>query len=210
MDDKLFKNSSIIYLFLTTEKEKDLISLMEKYDKVQKPRFLKYFYSRDGNIQLDENILKHDKKKELLDIKQDISKNSKIYEDIEKSLKLLNKEMKQVCDRMSEINTKINNSISKGKINIDIINENDNSDLKLNNIKIDEENEIKFPKKKKEKIKNMIIITKKLLKESRVKRKFNKLISHNDFEKKMEISKNKPKIKLNTSNSNRNLIHFLF
>ena len=36
-----------------------------------------------------------------------------------------------------EINTKINNSISKGKINIDIINENDNSDLKLNNIKID-------------------------------------------------------------------------
>ena len=103
MDDKLFKNSSIIYLFLTTEKEKDLISLMEKYDKVQKPRFLKYFYSRDGNIQLDENILKHDKKKELLDIKQDISKNNKIYEDIEKSLKLLNKEMKQVCDRMSEI-----------------------------------------------------------------------------------------------------------
>ena len=83
-----------------------------------------------------------------------------------------------------EINTKINNSISKGKINIDIINENDNSDLKLNNIKIDEENEIKLPKKKKEKIKNMIIITKKLLKESKIKRKFNKLISHNDFEKK--------------------------
>ena len=107
-----------------------------------------------------------------------------------------------------EINTKINNSISKGKINIDIINENDNSDLKLNNIKIDEENEIKLPKKKKEKIKNMIIITKKLLKESRVKRKFNKLISHNDFEKKMEISKNKPKIKLNTSNSNRNLMTY--
>ena len=52
----------------------------------------------------------------------------------------------------------------------------------------------------------MIIITKKLLKESKIKRKFNKLISHNDFEKKMEISKNKPKIKQNTSNSNKNLI----
>jgi hypothetical protein len=50
----------------------------------------------------------------------------------------------------------------------------------------------------------MIIITKKLLKESKIKRKFNKLISHNDFEKKMAIYKNKPKIKQNTSNSNRN------
>ena len=103
MEDKLFKNSSIIYLFFSTEKEKDLIALMDKYDKVQKPKFLKYFYSRDGNIQLDENILKHNKKKELLDIKQDICKNTKIYNDIEKSLKLLEKEMKQVCDRMSEI-----------------------------------------------------------------------------------------------------------
>ena len=54
----------------------------------------------------------------------------------------------------------------------------------------------------------MIIITKKLLKESKIKRKFNKLISHNDFEKKIEISKNKPKIKQNTSSSNRNLITY--
>ena len=103
MEDKLLKNSSIIYLFFTTEQERDLISLMEKFDKVQKPRQLKYFYSREGNMVLDENILKREKKKELLDIKKDISKNSKIFGELNSALKLLEKEMKQVCDRMTEI-----------------------------------------------------------------------------------------------------------
>jgi hypothetical protein len=103
MEDKLFKNSSIIYLFFTTEKEKDLISIMEKYDKVQKPKFLKYYYSREGNMLLDENILKRDKKNELLNIKTNIIKNNNIYLELISSLKNLNKEMKQVCDRMTEI-----------------------------------------------------------------------------------------------------------
>ena len=103
MEDKLFKNSSIIYLFFTTENERDLTSLMEKYDKVEKPKCLRYFYSREGNVVLDENILKRDKKKELIDIKLDISKNSKILGELNTKLKSLNKEMKQVCDRMTEI-----------------------------------------------------------------------------------------------------------
>ena len=103
LEDKLFKNSSIIYLFFTTENERELISLMEKYNKVQKPRCLQYFYSREGNIILDENILKRDKKKELLDIKLDISKNDKIFGEINSLLKSLDKEMKQVCDRMEQI-----------------------------------------------------------------------------------------------------------
>ena len=118
MDDKLFKNSSIIYLFFTTENERDLVSLMEKYNKVEKPKCLSYFYSREGNMVLDENILKRDKKKELLDIKSDISKNSKILGELNTKLKLLGQEMKQVCDRMTEISnifkklyeTSINNS----------------------------------------------------------------------------------------------------
>ena len=118
MDDKLFKNSSIIYLFFTTENERDLVSLMEKYNKVEKPKCLSYFYSREGNMVLDENILKRDKKKELLDIKSDISKNSKILGELNAKLKLLGQEMKQVCDRMTEISnifkklyeTSINNS----------------------------------------------------------------------------------------------------
>ena len=118
MDDKLFKNSSIIYLFFTTENERDLVSLMEKYNKVEKPKCLSYFYSREGNMVLDENILKRDKKKELLDIKSDISKNSKILGELNAKFKLLGQEMKQVCDRMTEISnifkklyeTSINNS----------------------------------------------------------------------------------------------------
>ena len=103
MEDKLLKNSSLVYLFFSTEKEKDLISVMDKYDKVKKPKDLKYFYSRTGNIILDEDILKHDKKKELLDIKNKIIKNTNIYDSLNKSLKLLCKEIKQVSDRMIEI-----------------------------------------------------------------------------------------------------------
>ena len=103
MEDKLLKNSSIVYLFFTTEQERELISLMEKYDKVQKPRNMEYYYSREGNIMLDENILKREKKKELLDIKVDISKNNKIFGELNVALKSLEKEMKQVCDRMTEI-----------------------------------------------------------------------------------------------------------
>ena len=103
LEDKLLKNSSIIYLFFTTEQERELISLMEKYDKVQKPRNMEYYYSREGNILLDENILKREKKKELLDIKINISKNNKIFGELNVALKSLEKEMKQVCDRMTEI-----------------------------------------------------------------------------------------------------------
>ena len=103
MEDKLLKNSSIIYLFFTTEQERELISLMDKYDKVQKPRNMEYYYSRQGNIMLDENILKREKKKELLDIKINISKNNKIFGELNVALKSLEKEMKQVCDRMTEI-----------------------------------------------------------------------------------------------------------
>jgi len=103
MEDHLLKNSSLIYLFFTIEKEKDLISLMEKYDKVKRPKYLKYFYSRDGTILLDEKILKKEKKQELLDIKLNITKNSTIFDSLNNSLKSLCKEIKQVNDRMVEI-----------------------------------------------------------------------------------------------------------
>jgi hypothetical protein len=103
MEDKLLKNSSLIYLFISTEKEKDLIFLMEKYDKVQRPKHLKYFYSREGKIILDENILKKPKKDELLNLKTKIANNSNIIQTLNNSLKALSKEMKQVSDRMIEI-----------------------------------------------------------------------------------------------------------
>ena len=103
MEDKLLKNSSLIYLFFSTKNEKDFISIMEKYDKAPRPNSLKYFYSRDGKIILDENILKKPEKNKLLDINSNISKNNYIFDNLNKSLKMLCKEIKQISDRMIEI-----------------------------------------------------------------------------------------------------------
>ena len=58
---------------------------------------------------LDENILKRPKKNELLDIKINISKNNSIFNELNKSLKCLYKEMKQVNDRMIEISNLFKN-----------------------------------------------------------------------------------------------------
>jgi hypothetical protein len=103
MEDKLLKNSSLLYLFIFTEKENDLISLMNKYDNLQKPRDLKYFYSREGKIILDESILSYNKKKQLINYKDVISKHNNLFNNLNQALKNLCKEMKQVSDRMLEI-----------------------------------------------------------------------------------------------------------
>lgn len=103
LDDKLIKNSSLFYLFVFTEKENDLISLMNKYDNVQKQSDLKYFYSRDGKIILDESYLGNNKKKKLEQIKNNISKHNNLFNNLDKVLKNLCQEMKQVSDRMIEL-----------------------------------------------------------------------------------------------------------
>ena len=96
---------------------------------------------------------------------------------------------------------------NSNKINNDNI-DNEDINIKINNIIKENNNEIIIPVKKKEKIekiKNMIIITKKIIKEDKKKKKFSRLITHN-FDKKNEISKNLPKININSSVSNKNLI----
>ena len=97
---------------------------------------------------------------------------------------------------------------NSNKINNDNI-DNEDINIKINNIIKENNNEIIIPIKKKEKIekiKNMIIITKKIIKEDKKKKKFSRLITHN-FDKKNEISKNLPKINTNNSSvSNKNLI----
>ena len=103
MEDKLLKNSSLIYLFFSAKNGNDFISIMEKYDKASRPNNLKYFYSREGKIILDENILKKPEKNKLLDINSNISKNNYIFDNLNKSLKMLCKEIKQISDRMIEI-----------------------------------------------------------------------------------------------------------
>jgi len=98
---------------------------------------------------------------------------------------------------------------NSNKINNDNI-DNEDINIKINNIIKENNNEIIIPIKKKEKvekIKNMIIITKKIIKEDKKKKKFSRLITHN-FEKKNEISKNLPKININSSVSNKNLINY--
>jgi hypothetical protein len=70
---------------------------------LQKPRDLKYFYSREGKIILDESILSYNKKKQLINYKDVISKHNNLFNNINQALKNLCKEMKQVSDRMLEI-----------------------------------------------------------------------------------------------------------
>ena len=105
LEDKLLKNSSLVYLFIFTQKENDLISLMSKYDNVQKQSDLKYFYSRNGKIILDDSILNHNKMKKNLQIKDIISKHNNLFINLNKALKNLCQEMKQVSDRMLEISS---------------------------------------------------------------------------------------------------------
>ena len=119
LEDKLFKNSSLFYLFLFTEKENDLISLMNKYDNVQKQSDLKYFYSRDGKIILDDNIISNTKINKLLKIKENISIHNNLFINLNKALKNLCQEMKQVSDRMIEIGTLFKEIYTKLIINSD-------------------------------------------------------------------------------------------
>ena len=95
MEDKLLKNSSLLYLFLSSEKESDLINIMNKYDEVKKPRDLKYFYSRDGKIILDYEILNSKHKNKLFKIKDDFDKYNSLYNNLNKSLKTVCNEIKQ-------------------------------------------------------------------------------------------------------------------
>ncbi len=131
MEDILLKNSSLIYLFLFTEKENDLISLMNKYDNVQKQSDLKYFYSRDGKIILDDSILNNNKKNKLLQIKEKISKHNNLYTNLNKALKNLCQEMKQVSDRMNEIGNLLKEICTKSVNNSGKKNPKFYSDLEL-------------------------------------------------------------------------------
>ena len=101
MEDNLIKNSSILYLFLSTENKKDFELIKQKFDKREKVVNFENFYSRDGKIILDDKILL--KTKELYEIKSNIPKYNNIFLNLQKSLKSLLKEMKQVSERFTEI-----------------------------------------------------------------------------------------------------------
>ena len=103
LDDNLLKNSSLFYLFLTSQKETDLINIMNKYDGIKKPRALTYFYTREGKIVLDYKILSRNKKNKLTKIKEEIDKYNSLFININKLLKNLCNEIKQVSESMLQI-----------------------------------------------------------------------------------------------------------
>ena len=57
----------------------------------------------DGKIVLDESILNYNKKKKLMNIKDNISKHDNLFTNLDKAFKNLCLEMKQVSNRMTEI-----------------------------------------------------------------------------------------------------------
>ena len=155
LEDKLLKNSSLLYLFLSSEKESDLINLMNKYDEVKKPRDLKYFYSRDGKIILDYQILSNNNKNKLFKIKDDIDKYNTLFSNLNKSLKNICNEIKQVSEHMLQISNifkelnKLNinyNNKDKFYSNLELFfREQSNLEIKkMNNISIELKEYLKF------------------------------------------------------------------
>jgi hypothetical protein len=153
LDDNLLKNSSLFYLFLTSDKESDLLNIMNKFDEVKKPRDLKYFYSRDGKIILDYKILSKNKKNKLTKIKEEIDKYNSLFNNINKLLKNLSNEIKQVSERMLQISNAFKelnliefNTKNKFYANLELFfREKSNIEIKeMNNITQELKNYLKF------------------------------------------------------------------
>ena len=133
LDDNLLKNSSLFYLFLNTDKESDLINLMNKFDEVKKPRDLKYFYSREGKIVLDYKILKRNNKNNLIKIKDEIDKYNYLFNNLNKLLKNLSNQIKQLSDSLLQISNVFKELNTLQKKDIYNINNNNSNNNNTNN-----------------------------------------------------------------------------
>ena len=152
LEDNLLKNSSLFYLFLSSEKESDLINLMNKFDEVKKPRDLQYFFTREGKINLDYKILNQNNKNKLIKIKEEIEKYNGFFNNLNKLLKSLCNEIKAVSERMlqisnvfKELNNTENNK-NKFYTNLELFfREKSNLEIKqMNNISIELKEYLKF------------------------------------------------------------------
>ena len=168
---------------------------LENQKNNNNPNFLFYTKKKAKNLKnkllSKKNFRFFDEPKPINEINED---NEDKDDNIPKSFDINKNDEKNILTNSNKIK---NDNIDNEDINI-----------KINNIIKENNNEIIIPIKKKEKIekiKNMIIITKKIIKEDKKKKKFSRLITHN-FDKKNEISKNLPKININSSVSNKNLI----
>ena len=178
---------------------------LKNQNEINNPYFL--FYSRK-KIKSEKNKIFSSKKNIiLLDDNKSIDEIKEIKEEDEDK----EQQEPQTNDilNIDEIKTreKIKSS-NKNKSNINIKNKNnDNPIIKIDEIK-NSDNEIKNTKireKKAAKIKNMIIISKKIIKEEKVNRRFFKMATQRDLNKMGNLYKGLHKIRGNSSISNKNV-----
>ena len=166
---------------------------IKEYNKTNNPNFI--FYSRRKiKIQKDKLIFSSKKNNNLLEDQKPIDELKEEDEDKDDH-EINRKKTVKSKNKMSSVNS--------------IIDENDVSNIKINDIQNDF-NDDQIPKKKKikkEKIKNMIIISKQMVKEERVRKRINKLNTINIKVNNKEFSKG-IKGKQNLSISNKNLMRF--
>lgn len=131
LSDNLTKNSSLLYLFLMTEKKNEFQEIIDNYDKkVKKPNDIHYFYDREGKIILDDKVLDTNvEKKLLIDENNQINNYQKFYNKLNKSLKLLEKDINQVSIRMNEISELFKEIYEMTILNNDSKNDENNKNL---------------------------------------------------------------------------------
>ena len=101
LTDPLLKNSSLLYQFISLEKESDFEKIKQALANLQTPPTLSKYYTRSGKIIIDKALMKDPTVFES--IKTNFTTNQTELTKLKKSYKMLFREMKQVSNRMVEI-----------------------------------------------------------------------------------------------------------
>lgn len=99
--DPLLKNATLVYNFLSIEKESDFQKIKKSLVDLKLPHNLKKYYSRSGKLIIDKTLSKDPKLFES--IKSNFTTNQNELTKLVSSYKMLFTEMKQVSNRMVEI-----------------------------------------------------------------------------------------------------------
>lgn len=99
--DPLLKNCTLVYNFLSIEKESDFQKIKKSLESLNLPHNLKKYFSRSGKLIIDKTLSKDPKLFES--IKSNFTTNQNELTKLVSSYKMLFTEMKQVSNRMVEI-----------------------------------------------------------------------------------------------------------
>lgn len=169
------------------------------------------FLNKQKNMR-NPNFLFYSKKK--VKFKNISSKKNFHFFDEPKSIEEIKEENEDKDDNanrsfdMEKDDIKTNKLVKSSQIKV---NDNDIANIKINNIIKDKNNDIittENNKIKRKKIKNMIIITKQLIQAEKKKKKFGRLVTQSNINKKNDFSTNVPKANPRSSVSNKNLITY--